>query len=99
LPYSSSFIGRNVVSTWSHLESSSVATLLLWKSTRFHVKKYWIHKKTLDYKSKLTHSENAQKMRCYANHRHCATHCKPETRKTRDSSNACVCLCRWLKVL
>jgi len=21
-------------------------------------------------------------------HRHCATHCKPETKKTRDSSNA-----------
>ena len=51
------------------------------------------YEKTLDYKSKLTHSENAQKMRCNANHRDidCATHCKPETKKTEDSSNACVC--------
>jgi len=23
-------------------------------------------------------------------HRHCATYCKPETKKTRDSSNACL---------
>jgi len=26
-------------------------------------------------------SENAQEMRCNTNHRHCATHCKPEKRK------------------
>jgi len=30
------------------------------------------HKKTLDYKSKLTHSENAQKMGSNDNHRHYA---------------------------
>jgi len=29
-------------------------------------------KKQLDYKNKLRHSENAQKMRCNANHTHCA---------------------------
>jgi len=56
-------------------------------------------KKTLDYKSKPTHSENAQEMRCNANHRHCATHCKPETKKTGDSSNACGCLHRTLKLV
>jgi len=44
------------------------------------------------------------KMRCNANHRHCATHCKPvsEIKTTVDrycSSNACVCLCRSLKHL
>jgi len=33
------------------------------KNTRFT-------QKTLDYKSKLTRSENAQKLRCNANHRH-----------------------------
>jgi len=55
--------------------------------------------KTLHYKSKLTHSENAQKMHCNANHRHCATHWKQETKKTGDSSNACVCLYRSLKLL
>jgi len=33
------------------------------------------------------------KIRCTANHRHDgATHWKPETKKTVDSSNACVCL-------
>jgi len=37
------------------------------KNTRFT-------KKTLDDKSKGTHSENAQKMHCNANHRHCTTH-------------------------
>jgi len=37
-------------------------------------------KKTPDYKSKLTHSGNAQKMRFNVNYRHCATHCKPETK-------------------
>jgi len=36
----------------------SVATLLLRKSIRFH------DKKTLDHKSKLTHSENPQKTKC-----------------------------------
>jgi len=61
------------------------------KSTRFT-------KKTLDYKNKLTHSENAQKLRCNANHRHCATHCKPETKKTGDSSNACIYLYRPMKL-
>ena len=33
-----------------------------------------------------------------ANYTHCATHCKPETKKTGDSSNACVCChrcCNW----
>jgi len=53
------------------------------KNTRFT-------QKTLDYKNKLTHSENALKLRCNANHRHCAIHCKPETKKTGDSSNACL---------
>jgi len=38
-------------------------------------------KKTLDYKSNLTHSESAQKMRCNANCKHCAIHCKQETKK------------------
>jgi len=60
------------------------------------IKKHWTHKKTLDYKRKLTHSESAQEMRCNANHRHCAIHCKPETKKMGDSSNACVCLYRSL---
>jgi len=36
--------------------------------------------KTLDYKSNLTHSKSAQKIRSNANHRHCETHCKPETK-------------------
>jgi len=41
---------------------TSVATLLLRKSTRFHDKKTLdSQKKTLDYKSKLTHGENTQK--------------------------------------
>jgi len=40
----------------------SVATLFLRKSTRFR------DKKTLDYKIKLAHSENDQKMHCSANH-------------------------------
>jgi len=62
------------------------------KNTRFT-------KKTLDYKSKLTHGENAQKIRCNADHRHCATHWKPETKKTGDSINACVCLHRSLQLL
>jgi len=62
------------------------------KNTRFT-------RKTLDYKSKLTHSGDAQKMSCNANHRHWATHCKPETTKTGDSSNACVCLYRPRKLL
>ena len=53
--------------------------------------------KTLDYKSKITHSENVQKIRCEANHRHCAIHCKPETKKT-GYSNVCVCLYRSLKL-
>jgi len=38
-------------------------------------------------------------MRSNANHRHCATHCKPEAKKMGDSSNACVCLYRTLKLL
>jgi len=37
----------------------------------FMIKNTRFTKKTLDYK--LTHSENAQKSRCNANHRHCAT--------------------------
>jgi len=37
------------------------------KNTRFT-------KKILDCKSKFTHSGNAQKMRCNANRRDCATH-------------------------
>jgi len=41
----------------------------------------------------LTHSENTQKMHCNANHKHCATHSKPETKKMGyTSSNVCVCL-------
>ena len=39
-------------------------------------------KKILDYKSKVTHSENARKTRCNTSQRHCATRCKPETKKT-----------------
>jgi len=39
----------------------------------------------------LTHSENAQKMRCNANHRHCPTHCKPETKTTGAATLVCVC--------
>jgi len=31
--------------------------------------------------------------------RHCATHCKLETKKTGDGSNACACLYRVLKLL
>ena len=38
-------------------------------------------------------------MGCNANYTHCATHCKPETKKTVDSSNACVCLYRSVKLL
>jgi len=72
---------------------ASVATLFLQKRTRFH------DKKTQDYRSKLTQSKNAQKMRCNPNHRHCATHCKPETKKTGDSTNTCVCLYKSLKLL
>jgi len=45
---------------------TTVATLWLQKSTRFHDKKTLDSQKKLDYKSKLTHSENAQKMRCNA---------------------------------
>jgi len=68
----------------------SVVCSLLRKSTRFHDKKT-LHKKAPHYKSKLTHSENAQKMRCHANHGLCATHWKPETRKLGVSSNAQGC--------
>jgi len=65
---------------------TSVATLLLRKNTSFHYKKNTrFTKKTLDHKIKITHSEYAQKMRCSANHRHCATHCKPEIKKTGDN--------------
>jgi len=87
------------------MRAISVATLLLRKSTRFRDNKTLdfihkkIHKKTLDYKIKHTHSENAQKMLFNANHSHCATHCEPETKKMGDSSNACVCLHRSVKCL
>jgi len=37
--------------------------------------------------------------KCVAMQRHGATHCKPETKKTGDSSNACICLYRSLKLL
>jgi len=63
------------------------------------MKQHEIRKKTQDYNIKFTHSENAKKMRCNANHRHCATHWKPETRNLWDSSNPCVCLYRSLKPL
>jgi len=63
------------------------------------IKNTRVTQKTLDYKSKLTHSENALKLRCNANHRHCATHCKLETKKRGDSSYACVCLYRSVKLL
>jgi len=44
-------------------------------------------------KSKLTHNENYQKMRCNANIDIAPLiACKPETKKTGDCSNACVCL-------
>jgi len=61
------------------------------KNTRFT--------KNTTLKSKLTHSENPQKMCCNANHRHCATHCKTETKKTGNSRNTCVCLYKSLKLL
>jgi len=67
-----------------------VATLLLRKSTRFNDKNIRFTKKILDYKIKLTHSENTEKTHCNANHRRCTTHCKPETKKTGDSSNSLV---------
>ena len=38
--------------------SGSVATLLLWKSTRFHYKKTLVSQKNSRFKRKLTHSEN-----------------------------------------
>jgi len=63
------------------------------------IKKTLDSQKTLDYNSKLTHSENAQKMCCNTKHTHSSTHGKPETKKTGDSSNACVCLYRSLKRL
>jgi len=84
---------------FSILLAASAATLFLRKSSTFHDKKHQIHKKTLDYKSKLTHSEHAQKRRCNGNHRPCATYCKLETKNTGDSSNACGCLHRSLKLL
>ena len=55
--------------------------------------------KTPDNKRKLSHSENTLKLRCNAKQRHCATHCKPETKKIGHSSNACVCLYRSVKLL
>jgi len=55
--------------------------------------------KTPDNKSKLTHSEYTLKLRCNAKHSHCATHCKPETKKIGDSSNICVYLYRSVKLL
>jgi len=62
------------------------------KNTRFT-------QKTLDYKSKLTHSENTLKLRCNATHRHCATHCKPETKETGDSSKGpAFTLCLFVQV-
>jgi len=57
------------------------------------------NKQVLDETGKLTHNENGQKMPLQCKQRHCATHCKPETKKRRDSSNACVCLYRLLKLL
>jgi len=73
----------------SRVDKNNVVTLLLWKSTRFH------DEKTLDHKSKLAHSENAQKMCCNANHRYCATHWKPETEKMGDTVAAkLVFVCR-----
>jgi len=42
--------------------TGSVANLLLWKSSRFHDEKNTrFTKRTLDYKSKLAHSENGQR--------------------------------------
>ena len=80
---------------------SGVATLLLRKSTRFHDKKNTTvgsQKEHRDYKSKFTHSENAQKMCCNTNQRHCAIHWKPETKKTGMTATL-VCLHRLLKPL
>jgi len=79
-------------------ELSSVATLFLQKSTRFHDKKKTLQKKTLDYKIKLTHSENAQKMRCNANHRHVQLTINQRERK-REKAATFVCLYRLLKLL
>jgi len=62
------------------------------------------HKKTLDYKSKLTHSENAQKMGSNDNHRHYARKLigNQRQKKTGDSSNSYsnvgVCLYKSLKL-
>ena len=49
-------------------------------------------KKTLDYKSKLTHTGNAQKLCCNANHRYCSTHGKPETMKENRRQAQRLCL-------
>jgi len=38
-------------------------------------------------------------MRLQCKQRHCAAHCKPETKKTGNSLNPCVCLYRSLKLL
>jgi len=85
----------NCIVHWKIL--TSVATLLLRKNTRFHDKKNTrFTKKTLDYKSKLTHSENVQKMRCNANHRHCAIHCQPQTKKREIAATfVFVCTGHW----
>jgi len=71
----------------------------LWNTLYFMIKNSRFTQKTPDNKSKLAHSENTLKLRCNAKHRHCATHCKPETKKIGGSSNACVCLCRSMKLL
>jgi len=69
------------------------------KQLDFMIKNTRFIQKTPDNKSKLTHSENTLTLRCIAKHKHCATHCKPETKEIGDSSNACVCLYRSVKLL
>jgi len=51
-------------------------------------------------RKRQSYNENGQKMSCNANKNiACTIHCKQETKKTGDNSNACVCLYRSLKLL
>jgi len=43
-------------------------------------------------RKRQTYNENGQGMRFYANNHIALTPCKPETKKTGESSNACVCV-------
>jgi len=85
---------------FAHVKKTVLQLSCYEKVLEFIMKNTRFTRKTLDYKSRPTHSENAQKMHCNANHRYCATHCKPpQKKKTGDSSNPFVCLCRSQKLL